>query len=78
MRFLSMWRMLSTTPHVQAGHNKWSKVRHIKGPKDQEKSMIFNKLSLLIRQVVRGMCGDFVGGRRTFKYYEDESKKDCT
>uniref|UniRef100_A0A8C4R5L1 Translational activator of cytochrome c oxidase I n=1 Tax=Eptatretus burgeri TaxID=7764 RepID=A0A8C4R5L1_EPTBU len=53
MRFLSMWRMLSTTPHVQAGHNKWSKVRHIKGPKDQEKSMIFNKLSLLIRQVVR-------------------------
>uniref|UniRef100_UPI00358E5BB9 translational activator of cytochrome c oxidase 1 n=1 Tax=Myxine glutinosa TaxID=7769 RepID=UPI00358E5BB9 len=53
MRVPSTLRMLSTTAHVQAGHNKWSKVRHIKGPKDQEKSMIFNKLSIMIRQVVR-------------------------
>ncbi|XP_074244931.1 translational activator of cytochrome c oxidase 1 isoform X2 [Saimiri boliviensis] len=41
------------TAAVPAGHNKWSKVRHIKGPKDAEKSRIFTKLALNIRLAVK-------------------------
>ncbi|XP_005668736.1 translational activator of cytochrome c oxidase 1 isoform X1 [Sus scrofa] len=47
-------RMLHVTAAVPAGHNKWSKVRHIKGPKDTERSRIFSKLSLSIRLAVKG------------------------
>ncbi|XP_008052536.2 translational activator of cytochrome c oxidase 1, partial [Carlito syrichta] len=36
-----------------AGHNKWSKVRHVKGPKDAERSRIFSKLCLSIRLAVK-------------------------
>ncbi|KAM9426269.1 translational activator of cytochrome c oxidase 1 [Pholidichthys leucotaenia] len=36
-----------------AGHNKWSKVRHIKGPKDEARSRIFTKLGLMIRLAVK-------------------------
>uniref|UniRef100_A0A8D0VBV1 Translational activator of cytochrome c oxidase 1 n=1 Tax=Sus scrofa TaxID=9823 RepID=A0A8D0VBV1_PIG len=46
-------RMLHVTAAVPAGHNKWSKVRHIKGPKDTERSRIFSKLSLSIRLAVK-------------------------
>lgn len=46
-------RMLHLTTAVPAGHNKWSKVRHIKGPKDTERSRIFSKLCLSIRLAVR-------------------------
>lgn len=37
-----------------AGHNKWSKVKHIKGPKDTAKSQVFAKLSIMIRIAVKG------------------------
>lgn len=47
-------RTLHLTAEVPAGHNKWSKVRHIKGPKDAERSRIFSKLSLSIRLAVKG------------------------
>ncbi|KAM9046464.1 translational activator of cytochrome c oxidase 1 isoform X2 [Balaenoptera ricei] len=47
-------RTLHLTAEVLAGHNKWSKVRHIKGPKDTERSRIFSKLSLSIRLAVKG------------------------
>ena len=47
-------RTLHLTAAVPAGHNKWSKVRHIKGPKDAERSRIFSKLSLSIRLAVKG------------------------
>ncbi|XP_045842435.1 translational activator of cytochrome c oxidase 1 isoform X2 [Meles meles] len=47
-------RTLHLTAAVPAGHNKWSKVRHIKGPKDAEKSRIFSKLCLSIRLAVKG------------------------
>ncbi|KAI5929109.1 translational activator of cytochrome c oxidase 1 [Manis javanica] len=46
-------RTLHLTAAVPAGHNKWSKVRHIKGPKDMERSRIFSKLCLSIRLAVK-------------------------
>ncbi|EHB07358.1 Translational activator of cytochrome c oxidase 1 [Heterocephalus glaber] len=46
-------RTLHLTAEAPAGHNKWSKVRHIKGPKDAERSRIFNKLCLSIRLAVK-------------------------
>lgn len=46
-------RTLHLTAEVPAGHNKWSKVRHIKGPKDAERSRIFSKLSLSVRLAVK-------------------------
>ncbi|XP_036391399.1 translational activator of cytochrome c oxidase 1 [Megalops cyprinoides] len=36
-----------------AGHNKWSKVKHVKGPKDAARSQMFLKLSMMIRIAVR-------------------------
>ncbi|XP_053423872.1 translational activator of cytochrome c oxidase 1 [Nycticebus coucang] len=46
-------RTLHFTAAAPAGHNKWSKVRHIKGPKDAERSRIFTKLCLNIRLAVK-------------------------
>ncbi|XP_008569362.1 PREDICTED: translational activator of cytochrome c oxidase 1 [Galeopterus variegatus] len=46
-------RALHLSAAAPAGHNKWSKVRHIKGPKDIEKSRIFAKLCLNIRLAVK-------------------------
>nr|XP_004655141.2 translational activator of cytochrome c oxidase 1 [Jaculus jaculus] len=46
-------RTLHVSAAASAGHNKWSKVRHIKGPKDTERSRIFTKLSLSIRLAVK-------------------------
>jgi hypothetical protein len=47
-------RTLHVTAAAPAGHNKWSKVRHVKGPKDTERSLIFSKLCLSIRLAVKG------------------------
>ncbi|XP_025746080.1 translational activator of cytochrome c oxidase 1 isoform X3 [Callorhinus ursinus] len=49
----TLGRTLHLTAAVPAGHNKWSKVRHIKGPKDAERSRIFSKLCLSIRLAVK-------------------------
>uniref|UniRef100_A0A8C6I2P3 Translational activator of cytochrome c oxidase 1 n=1 Tax=Mus spicilegus TaxID=10103 RepID=A0A8C6I2P3_MUSSI len=46
-------RTLHVSATASAGHNKWSKVRHIKGPKDMERSRIFSKLTLSIRLAVK-------------------------
>ncbi|KAM5273375.1 translational activator of cytochrome c oxidase 1 [Ctenodactylus gundi] len=46
-------RTLHVTGEILAGHNKWSKVRHIKGPKDAERSRVFSKLALSIRLAVK-------------------------
>jgi translational activator of cytochrome c oxidase 1 len=46
-------RTLHVTAAAPAGHNKWSKVRHVKGPKDTERSRIFSKLCLSIRLAVK-------------------------
>ncbi|KAJ4391317.1 hypothetical protein N0V93_004934 [Gnomoniopsis smithogilvyi] len=32
-------RMFATTPSIQSGHNKWSKIKHDKGRKDQVKTV---------------------------------------
>ncbi|ORX50240.1 DUF28-domain-containing protein [Hesseltinella vesiculosa] len=36
-----------------AGHNKWSKVKHIKGAKDAKKSKLYSKIALEITSAVR-------------------------
>ncbi|XP_008281811.1 translational activator of cytochrome c oxidase 1 [Stegastes partitus] len=36
-----------------AGHNKWSKVKHIKGPKDEARGKMFNKFGMLIKMAVK-------------------------
>lgn len=36
-----------------AGHNKWSKVKNIKGPKDAARSRLFAKLGMMIRIAVK-------------------------
>ncbi|XP_064127017.1 translational activator of cytochrome c oxidase 1 isoform X2 [Loxodonta africana] len=46
-------RTLHLTAAALAGHNKWSKVRHVKGPKDAERSRIFSRLSLSIRLAIK-------------------------
>ncbi|KAM4692235.1 translational activator of cytochrome c oxidase 1 isoform 1-T1 [Rhinophrynus dorsalis] len=38
---------------VAAGHNKWSKVKHIKGPKDEARARVFAKLSMMIKVAVK-------------------------
>ncbi|XP_068932350.1 translational activator of cytochrome c oxidase 1 [Petaurus breviceps papuanus] len=46
-------RALHLSAATPAGHNKWSKVRHVKGPKDTARSQVFTKLSRLIRFSVK-------------------------
>ncbi|KAJ8364422.1 hypothetical protein SKAU_G00132530 [Synaphobranchus kaupii] len=38
---------------MYAGHNKWSKVKNVKGPKDAARSRMFMKYSMMIRVAVR-------------------------
>ncbi|KAI1896393.1 hypothetical protein AGOR_G00094320 [Albula goreensis] len=40
-------------PVMCAGHNKWSKVKHVKGPKDAARSVMFAKMAMMIRVAVR-------------------------
>ncbi|KAM5135560.1 translational activator of cytochrome c oxidase 1 [Mantella aurantiaca] len=44
---------IHTSPLAFAGHNKWSKVKHIKGPKDAERARVFAKLAMMIKVAVR-------------------------
>jgi len=37
-----------------AGHNKWSNIRHIKGANDQQKSLLFAKFSRQMKLAIRG------------------------
>ncbi|XP_069011710.1 translational activator of cytochrome c oxidase 1 [Embiotoca jacksoni] len=46
-------RTLQLCSALCAGHNKWSKVKHIKGPKDEARGRIFMKLGLMIRIAVK-------------------------
>lgn len=36
-----------------AGHNKWSKVKHVKGPKDEARGRMFMKFGMMIRIAVK-------------------------
>ncbi|RXM99156.1 Translational activator of cytochrome c oxidase 1 [Acipenser ruthenus] len=44
---------LHCSPLALAGHNKWSKVKHIKGPKDSARSRVFMNLAMMLRHAVR-------------------------
>ncbi|XP_040885062.1 translational activator of cytochrome c oxidase 1 [Toxotes jaculatrix] len=46
-------RTLQLCPALCAGHNKWSKVKNIKGPKDEARGRMFMKFGLLIRIAVK-------------------------
>ncbi|NXO03532.1 TACO1 oxidase, partial [Rhinopomastus cyanomelas] len=46
-------RPLRTGPGAWAGHNRWSKVRTIKGPRDAARSRLFQRLATLLRCAVR-------------------------
>uniref|UniRef100_H2SB31 Translational activator of cytochrome c oxidase I n=1 Tax=Takifugu rubripes TaxID=31033 RepID=H2SB31_TAKRU len=47
-------RALQLWPVLCAGHNKWSKVKHIKGPKDDARARVFMKLTMMIKLAVKG------------------------
>ncbi|XP_072229852.1 translational activator of cytochrome c oxidase 1 [Leuresthes tenuis] len=46
-------RTLQVCSALYAGHNKWSKVKHIKGPKDEARAKMFMKFGMLIRIAVK-------------------------
>lgn len=46
-------RTLQLCSSLCAGHNKWSKVKHIKGPKDEARAKMFMKLGMMIRIAVK-------------------------
>ncbi|XP_024140318.1 translational activator of cytochrome c oxidase 1 [Oryzias melastigma] len=46
-------RFLRTSAAFCAGHNKWSKVKHIKGPKDEARARMFMKFGMMIRIAVK-------------------------
>ncbi|XP_056627540.1 translational activator of cytochrome c oxidase 1 isoform X2 [Triplophysa dalaica] len=46
-------RWLHSNPELWAGHNKWSKVKDIKIPKDAARARVMAKYSLMIRIAVR-------------------------
>ncbi|XP_026171099.1 translational activator of cytochrome c oxidase 1 [Mastacembelus armatus] len=46
-------RTLQLCSALSAGHNKWSKVKHIKGPKDEARAKMFMKLGMMIRIAVK-------------------------
>ncbi|XP_061765481.1 translational activator of cytochrome c oxidase 1 isoform X2 [Nerophis ophidion] len=50
---LQVWRALHLSPALCAGHNKWSKVKHIKGPKDAERSRLIMKFGMMIKVAVK-------------------------
>ncbi|KAG7506615.1 hypothetical protein JOB18_010815 [Solea senegalensis] len=52
-RRTSCVRTLLLCSALCAGHNKWSKVKHIKGPKDEARARMFMKLGLMIRIAVK-------------------------
>lgn len=61
-------RALQLCPVFCAGHNKWSKVRHIKGPKDDARARVFLKLAMMIKLAVKGEM-KVVTHRRTLSVF---------
>lgn len=47
-------RALHSSPVLWAGHNKWSKVKDIKIPKDAARARMIAKFTMMIRIAVRG------------------------
>ncbi|XP_068439604.1 translational activator of cytochrome c oxidase 1 [Clinocottus analis] len=46
-------RTLQLCSALCAGHNKWSKVKHIKGPKDEARGKMFMKFGMMIKLAVK-------------------------
>ncbi|KAL2078712.1 hypothetical protein ACEWY4_026397 [Coilia grayii] len=46
-------RTIHHSPRVCAGHNKWSKVKDVKIPRDHERAQMMAKLSMMIRFAVK-------------------------
>ncbi|XP_070846472.1 translational activator of cytochrome c oxidase 1 [Chaetodon trifascialis] len=46
-------RALQLCSALCAGHNKWSKVKHIKGPKDDARGRMFMKFGMMIKLAVK-------------------------
>ncbi|NXL01660.1 TACO1 oxidase, partial [Mesembrinibis cayennensis] len=46
-------RPLHVGPPSWAGHNRWSKVKNVKGPRDMARSRLFQRLSLMLRSAAR-------------------------
>ncbi|XP_057682396.1 translational activator of cytochrome c oxidase 1 [Corythoichthys intestinalis] len=46
-------RTVHFSPALCAGHNKWSKVKHIKGPKDEARGRMIAKFGLMIKIAVK-------------------------
>ncbi|XP_037134899.1 translational activator of cytochrome c oxidase 1 [Syngnathus acus] len=46
-------RALHLSPALCAGHNKWSKVKHIKGPKDEARGKMIAKFVMMIKVAVK-------------------------
>ncbi|XP_023258250.1 translational activator of cytochrome c oxidase 1 [Seriola lalandi dorsalis] len=46
-------RKLQLCSSLCAGHNKWSKVKHIKGPKDEARGKMFMKFGMMIKIAVK-------------------------
>ncbi|XP_062298715.1 translational activator of cytochrome c oxidase 1 [Scomber scombrus] len=46
-------RTLQLSSALFAGHNKWSKVKNIKGPKDEARGKIFMKFGMMIKIAVK-------------------------
>lgn len=55
--YISRYALHSSTSDF-AGHNKWSKVKYIKGPKDHERSMITSKVVSQMRVIMKGKTYD--------------------
>ncbi|XP_036429122.1 translational activator of cytochrome c oxidase 1 isoform X1 [Colossoma macropomum] len=53
-RRLPPFRALHACPPLCAGHNKWSKVKDIKIPKDAARARLIAKYTMLIRVAVKG------------------------
>ncbi|NXI41144.1 TACO1 oxidase, partial [Galbula dea] len=52
-RLVSRLRQLHLGSSSGAGHNRWSKVRNIKGPRDVARSQLFQRLTMMLRSSVR-------------------------
>ncbi|NXJ86810.1 TACO1 oxidase, partial [Trogon melanurus] len=46
-------RPLRLWPPSPAGHNRWSKVRNVKGPRDTQRSRLFQRLATMLRVAAR-------------------------
>ncbi|XP_068779432.1 translational activator of cytochrome c oxidase 1 isoform X4 [Struthio camelus] len=52
-RLVAAGRPLHAGPVAWAGHNRWSKVRNVKGPRDAARSRLFQRLGAMLRVAAR-------------------------